>query len=231
LDLSVYIDKTVFLWYDAMFWNGSEHLKTNLNSGLSGNEKNLYKVREGPLEEIVKHIIAVAAIACLALIASACAAGYPNYRPAYYHDGMGAQPRTVVTRQEPVRGVTHPPTSAEYSNPMSGTADPHADYYGTVVTYGILSNAQGRYGTADPAFEKRVAHVEMKAENLRRGYLKLNQNDKIMTGFMGSALVLNRKNCAYLVKHPETLSINGDDALTKRFRAGIVAKCHSILGR
>lgn len=107
----------------------------------------------------------------------------------------------------------------------------HPDYCGTVVT--IQSTAYTapvpRQGT-EPGLEKRVSDLEKKSEVNRQVLIRDHKNRKVIVGYLGSALVLNRQSCGYITANPESLVIEDEPELTKTVRAEVLTKCAGIVG-
>jgi len=113
----------------------------------------------------------------------------------------------------------------------------HPDYCGTTISVVTPVSRPAVYAGApavsrgrDPALEARVSRVERKAEVNRQVLVRDHRNRKVVLGYLGSALTVNRNSCEELRKRPESLSIDGDEELTAQVRAQVLAKCDEILG-
>lgn len=186
------------------------------------------------------------------VLTSACGAGFANNRSrstVEVDDGVNPVKRTTVTHEGsanaasiglPMMGMAGGYGAHGYGNPVVGGGNlcmVHQDFCGTVVTVMAPVVAQTAVQTGyasqgtNPALEGRVASLEKKSEVNRQVLIRDHNNRKVIVGYLGSALMLNAQSCAYITANPTSLSIEGDEELTKTVRAEVLTKCAGIVGQ
>lgn len=201
--------------------------------------------------------MAIVAFVLAVIGSSACSAGFMNNRSKSTYevdDGVHPVRRVSVTTSGHANGLASGMAVAAnmsgvgvigyggygpagYGAPVVGGGNlcmVHPDYCGTVVT--VMTPAAPQYvqgGTAqqatDSELEGRVSDLEKKSEVNRQVLIRDHQNRKIIVGYLGSALVLNRASCEHITANPDSLVIDGEPELTKQVRAEVLTKCTEIL--